>query len=227
MFGLRARPLPHAFRHLRTERPRLRGIPPRAAHSLRPELGAVEYVPRGRRQRDRRAGPTPMSRPASARRSTKAPPPRGRDEFRGARPGVLPVRHRRCELRSAAGRAISKSGSPGRWFSTALTRAGCATACSFAASGSPAGRSTAWPRAAGTSTRSSIPSGWDRSPASHAPSGWTTTPASSPNICGAIRGGRVRVAAIAVQVNVIRQPKALEGQRRTALDASLTYSIRF
>lgn len=41
-------------------------------------------------------------------------------------------------------------------------------------------------------------------------------------------GARLRVTpSIAGQVNVIRQPQALDGQRRTAIDVSLTYSIRF
>ena len=41
-------------------------------------------------------------------------------------------------------------------------------------------------------------------------------------------GARIRVtAAFAAQINVLHQPLPMEGQRRSALDASVTYSVRF
>ena len=106
------------------------------------------------------------------------------------RPGLSRRRHRRRDPHPHAAlsaRSATRGAAP---CSRAWTRAGCATASSFAANGSTVSPSTACTRAAATSMRSCTGARWARSPPLHVPRCSTTTPEPAPCSRAAPRSAR-------------------------------------
>ena len=153
LWGTRVGRYRDAVRPLQPQRPRLHRVSARAAHPLWRLLGAVEQLPRNRRQRRGRHA-------AAVRPKSSLGIPQDEDDLHRAprlrprrpRAGHRRRRDRRRQLHphpAVQGTVLGARATPS---SPASTRAGCAAASSCAASGSTATRSRARGRSAATPT---------------------------------------------------------------------------